>query len=74
MEGSGWAYITSGDVRQNMRIHGILESALKEVYLDPTPEWISAECGVVVKLRAADAEPAKALLSQKGISGFRVLF
>lgn len=72
MRDPDWIYITAGDVHSNIRIHGILEKIIAEVHLDPTPEWISADCGIVVKIRSAEEARARSVLAEKGVSGFRL--
>jgi len=70
-----WAYIYSGlsegGVRMNMSYHSALETAI-EAYLDPTPDFISAECGIVVRIKRSDLPLAEKILETEGLKGFIV--
>jgi hypothetical protein len=70
-----WAYIHStragNVVRRHMLMHAALEGSM-EAYLDPTPEWISADCGIIVRIKKTDLMLAKKLLESEGLSGFKI--
>jgi|GEM_PF-6489815 len=63
-----YIYILAESVALNIKIHSLLESALFGVTLDPTPEGISLECGVVVKIRFQDLNAAKKILEKSNVS------
>lgn len=71
-----WAYIYSGlsegGVRMNMSYHSALETAM-EAHLDPTPDFISAECGIVVRIKRSDLPLARNILEREGLNGYKVV-
>ncbi len=71
-----WAYIYSGlsegGVRMNISYHSALENSI-EAYLDPTPDFISTECGIVVRIKRADLPLARKLLETEGLSDYTVI-